>query len=244
MSEAFDFAGKVALVACVDGAVGRAVATRLAQGGATLAVVTRDADFTGAWLAPLARPGRFLALEHDMSVEEEVARCVGRVVDAHGRIDLFLSDTGDADDAGMSPAPIPDTRLQDFDAVLAGHARPTFLGLKHVIPAIARGRGGAVVCVSSILGSKGHAGRAAQVAANHAINAMAIVAAKEWAVHAVRVNAVAPASDVARSGPGSGGAVGETAALAAFLLSDDASYLTGAVYPVDDGEAARIAFNA
>lgn len=250
MNGTLDFSGTVALVTGVDGAIGRGVATRLAQGGATLAVVTRDARLVDRWRE---RPERSLVLEHDMSVEDEVARCVGDLLSAYGRLDVLLSDTGGSDDTGASPVSIADTQLQDFDAGLARRARPAFLALKHVIPAIARGGGGAVVCVSSILGSTGHAGMAAHVAASHAINGMAIVAAKEWAEHAVRVNVIAPASDVALSGASTAGAEGsppgsrfadEAAALAAFLLSDDASYLTGAVYPVDRGEAARIAFNS
>lgn len=253
MNGTFDFSGKVALVACVDGAIGRAAVTRLALGGAEIAVITRDAHSIEAWLAPLARLDKFLVLEHEIALEEEVARCVGRVLDAYGRIDLLLIDTQGSSQTSTWPASIGETKHEDFDAVLASCARPAFLALKHGIPAIARGSGGAVVCISSVLGSKGYAGRAAHVAAHHAINGMAIVAAKEWAGRNIRVNAVAPASDVALSGaqtfepedsrPGFQDLADEAAALAAFLLSDDASYLTGAIYSVDRGDSTRIPFD-
>ena len=249
MSEAFDFSGKVALVASVDGDIGSGVAARLSRGGAKLAMVTRGAR-------PAYRvepPERCLVLGHDVSAEDEIARLVGDVLHAYGRIDLLLIDTGASDDLQASPGSISETSLKDFEAVLASRARPALLALKHVLPAIALADGGAVVCVSSILGSRGHAGMAAEVAAHHAINGMSVVAAKEWAKHGIRVNAVAPAFAVASSVPPAAGAgVGprdareladEAAALAAFLLSDDASYLTGSVYPVDRGEAGRTAFN-
>jgi NAD(P)-dependent dehydrogenase (short-subunit alcohol dehydrogenase family) len=134
-----------------------------------------------------------------------------------------------------------------------------FLGLKHVIPIMARGGGGAIINTSSVAGLTGTPGICAYNASKHAVIGLTRSAAAEWAGRGIRINAINPgpiASRMMRSleeglSPGQAAAVRakfeamipagrygtaeEVATLVAFLASDDARYVNGAVHPIDGG---------
>lgn len=255
------FAGKVAVVTGAGGDIGGAAAVMFAEKGAAVVAVDRDAAALAALAARMPPGARLLPQTADVASEGDVARYVRDTKAAFGRIDCFFNNAGIEGSRSGAWALIPDLALADFDEIIAVNARGVFLGLKHVIPVIAASGGGAVVNTSSINGLKGARGQVAYVASKHAVSAMTVVAAREWARLGVRVNAIAPggvegrmlrtffpivaansrsadAGKPPRHNPAPFDRLAdprEIAAVAAFLCSDDAAYMTGATYPVDGG---------
>jgi NAD(P)-dependent dehydrogenase (short-subunit alcohol dehydrogenase family) len=159
--------------------------------------------------------------------------------------------------AGHLPTALADLALADFDTVLRVNARGIFLMMKHQIPAMLAAGGGAIVNMSSTAGLSGTPGMAAYTAAKHAIIGLTETAALDLGAQGIRVNAIAPgpifthnlarADDAARARIGGHPALHrlgqpeEVAATAAWLCSDQASFITGTTIPIDGGKLAAAA---
>jgi len=255
------FQDKVAVITGAGGDVGGAAAEALAAQGAAVVAVDRNRQGLDALKARLAAGARILAVEADVANEAQVEAYVREAVEAFGRIDLFFNNAGIEGSRTGAWCPIPDLSLEDFEQIMAVNATGVFLGLKHVMPVMARGGGGAIVNTSSIYGLKGGRNQVAYVASKHAVRAMTVTTAKEGAADGIRVNAIAPGAIQGRmlrdfvqiieenSPPPDPSRPArynpppierwsdpkEIAAVALFLLSDEASYITGACYSVDGG---------
>ena len=184
-----------------------------------------------------------------------MAGYVAAALDAHGKVDALFNNAG----VEGPVAPLVDYPTDDFDRVMAVNVRGVWLGLKHAGPAIAASGGGAIVNTASMAGVTGTARLCAYGASKHAVIGLTKTAALEFAPLGVRVNAVAPApidtrmlhaiaagmnpddpsvataQMAARVPLARYGTPDEVAAVAAFLCSDDATYMTGAMVPVDGG---------
>jgi len=255
------FRGKTAVVTGAGGDVGGAAALLLAQRGAAVLGVDINPDGLRRVEAQLPAGAAFRAVVADVSDESAVERYVAAAVDGFGGIDLFFNNAGIEGSRTGAWCAIPDLALEDFEQIMAVNVTGVFLGLKHVIPVMAGRGGGAIVNTSSIYGLKGSRKQLAYVASKHAVKAMTATTAKEWATSGIRVNAIAPGAIEGRmlrdfvsiiessepppdpekpvrynpppisrwSDPR------EIAQMAIFLLSDEASYITGACYSVDGG---------
>ncbi|KRA82913.1 SDR family NAD(P)-dependent oxidoreductase [Altererythrobacter sp. Root672] len=245
-----DFSGKVAIVTGGASGIGAAIVRDLADRGAK--VIVADYNLAGAEEVASEAGGGAKAFKVDTSAADEVEAMVSYAVQAFGRLDLAVNNAG----IGGKSAPIGDTELSEWHRVIDVNLHGVFYGLRYEIPAMLKTGGGSIVNMASILGAVGWRGSAGYVAAKHAVAGLTKTAALEYATQGVRVNAVGPAfiatpliensmDDEARKALvglhpiGRLGTSEEVAALTNFLLSDAASFMTGAYYPVDGGYLAQ-----
>ena len=248
--------GRLADRACViTGAasgIGRATAERFLREGARAVV----ADLDGERLERLfAGRDRVVTVVGDVSRDEDARRMIAAAVERFGRIDVLVAN------AGVIPLlDVLEATAADWDRVMAVDGRGMFLTCKYAIEAMLVSGGGAIVCTSSISGVAGQARQAVYGPAKFVASGLTKHLAVEWAERGIRVNAVAPGTietervAAARVEPGGPeylaevvrghpmarfGTPEEVAAAILFLASDEASFITGAILPVDGGYLAR-----
>ncbi|MCW2573362.1 MAG: putative oxidoreductase YxbG [Frankiales bacterium] len=179
---------------------------------------------------------------------------VSRTVQHYGRVDIAFNN---AAGGGHPPMPLADVGVADFDSALAINLRGTFLCLKYEIEAMLTNGSGAVVNMTSTAGLQAVGGLAGYVSSKHGIVGLTKTAALDYAAAGIRVNAVAPGpilteqlaagGELARQGAAQAmptrrvGAVDEVAAAVLWLCTDEASFITGAVLPIDGGKLAGMA---
>lgn len=248
-------AGRAALVTGAGGAIGSATVRLLAARGARVAAVDRDAIALERLLAEHGASGQVLGFAGDVTDEASVGAFVTAAAQALGGIDIFFNNAG----IEGSVHPITEYPLAEFRRVLDVNVVGVFLGLKHVIPVMVAGRGGAIINSSSTAGLTGTPGVPAYNASKHAVIGLTRSAAAEWAPRGIRINAVCPGPIESRMmtsleqglmpGDLQGlrtlltgripaaryGTAEEVAALVAFLASEDARYIVGSMMTVDGG---------
>jgi NAD(P)-dependent dehydrogenase (short-subunit alcohol dehydrogenase family) len=246
------FHGKTALVTGAGSGIGAAIALELAKAGARVAVQDIALDKAQAVAATItAAGGAALALAGDVSVAAEVEGLVAKTVAWGGGLHLLVNNAG----IGGPSAPTGDYPLDGWDKVIGVNLNGVFYGLRFGIPAMLAAGGGAIVNIASILGTVGFANSPAYVAAKHAVVGLTKNAAMEYATQGIRVNAIGPAfidtpllagfDEAARNWlislhpAGRLGTSEEVAALTLFLLSDQASFITGSYHLVDGGYTAK-----
>ncbi|MER5642572.1 SDR family NAD(P)-dependent oxidoreductase [Kitasatospora sp. NPDC002227] len=244
---------QVCLVTGAASGIGRATAVRFHAEGARL--VASDVDGPGLdRLAAELGGERLTTVVGDVSLAEDVRRMVAAATGAHGRLDVAVAN------AGVIPLmELDQAEAEDFDRVMAVDGRGMFLTCKYAVEAMPAG-GGSIVCVSSISGEAGQKGQAVYGPAKFVASGLTKHLAVELADRGIRVNAVAPGTirteRVARLPGEPGGAEylaaieklhpmgrlgdpDEVAAAILFLASREASFVTGAVLPVDGGYLAQ-----
>ena len=250
MSVRYGFSGQVAVITGAANGFGLAVATRLADEGARLVLVDRDADALTLAAAKLSG----LPVVADVSVESEVDGYVAAAVAEFGRIDLFFNNAGIEGRMG----PMTELSVADFDRVWAVNARGVFMGLRAVLTVMKPQASGVIVNTASMAAIKGAATFSPYIAAKHAVLGLTKSAALEGAPYGIRVNCVAPGhidtrmardltaqidpSDpegVFRSVSASVpygkryGSAGEVANVVMWLLSSESEYVSGALHLID-----------
>lgn len=247
------FPGKVALVTGGTTGIGRATAIAFAREGANVIVSGRRED-EGEQTVALAREagGQARFVRADVSKPEDVERLVREARAAWSRLDVVFNNAGIDESIG----PVSEKGLETYTPLFDVNVRGMFLALKHEIPALLASGGGAIVNNASVAGLIGFGGAALYTATKHAVAGLTRAVAMEVAAQGVRVNAVAPGAvetpmlerftekipmdKLASMHPmGRIGKPEEIAEAVLWLASPAASFVTGAVLPVDGGFTAQ-----
>ena len=242
--------GRVGLVTGAGGGIGRAIARRLAREGMAVAVLDRD----GAAAEAVAAEIGGLAVTADVTSEGEVGRAVEAVLARLGQIDLLVNNAGVA---WMGPA--LEMPLEALRAMLRVNVEGVFIVSRAVLPHMSARRSGSVVNLASWAGKTGNAHFAGYSASKFAVIGLTQALAREMAPDGVRVNAICPGivvetamrtaieaqqrqyglpetSEREKSIPTGRVSVPEDVAnIAAFLASDEASYMTGEAINLSGG---------
>jgi meso-butanediol dehydrogenase/(S,S)-butanediol dehydrogenase/diacetyl reductase len=242
--------GKVAFVTGGGSGIGAATAQRLAQEGATVVVCGRRREPLDEVVAGIvAAGGKAEAVVADVSDEAGFTAALEAAAQRHGRLDVLVNNA-----MAYTWGSIEEMSTADWRANFATSVDGTFWGTRTAMR-LMKGKGGAIVNVSSICGQLGTPWMSGYSAAKAAIDNFSRAAAAEGAPHGIRVNVVIPA--VVETPATAGmladeasrrnteklipmGRVGQPEELAnaiLFLASDEASYITGASLPVDGGRS-------
>lgn len=249
-------AGKVGLVTGAGSGIGRATALLMAKHGATVVVADVADDHGAETVTMIEAAGGTAAFVHaDVSKQADVDAMVKFAVDTYGGLHLAVNNAGIGGPAGLMGEYPVDGWQKVIDINLTG----VFLCLRAELPAMVAAGGGSIVNISSILGFVGFAQSCAYVAAKHGVIGLTQNAALEYATQNVRVNSIHPGFIdtplVAAGGIEKGGDLwdmiagkhamnrwgkaDEVAAPVVWLLSDEASFVTGSQYVVDGGYLAQ-----
>lgn len=247
----FDLKGRVAVVTGASSGLGVHMARALAAQGADLAILARRTDRLEAVKREIEEMGvKCLTVTCDVTKEETVAAAAKAVEDEYGKIDILINNAG----AGGT-IPIEETTLNDWNKDINVDLTGVFLTTREFGKVMIKNRYGRIINIASMYGLVGNTAlpSGAYHAAKGAVVNFTRATAAEWAKYGINTNCICPgyfatelteetlSSDeftaymkmtvpLGRYGNGP-----ELAAAAVFLAADEASYLTGAILPVDGG---------
>lgn len=235
----FDFSGRVVVVTGGSSGIGKAVALRAQQDGATVCIW--DVNDPGSDTAHHALV--------DVTNESSVAQAVATTMDRLGRVDVLVNCAG----ITGATAPVAAYSLEEWRRVMDINLTGVFLCCRAVVPQMQQQQYGRIVNMASIAGKEGNAGQSAYSASKAGVIALTKSLGKELSGSDIRVNCIAPAmiespllaqmpqtkiqEVLAKIPLGRPGTVDEVASLTLWLASDECSFSTGAVFDASGGRA-------
>lgn len=245
-----DFKDRIAVVTGASRGIGRAIALELGKGGATVVITHRSdssAEGAAATIEEIkAAGGDGAVMQGDIADPEAVDALMKYVKDTYGALHILVNNAGITRDNLIARM-----KVDDFDAVINTNLRGAWLTSKAASRIMMRGRYGRIINITSVIGIAGQAGQTNYAASKAGLIGLTKALGREVASRNVTVNAVAPGfvkTDMTADLPqdviapleaqiplGRWGEVEEVAAAVAFLASERASYITGAVLSVDGG---------
>lgn len=239
-----DFKDKVAIVTGSARGIGRSIAEKFAGAGAKVVIVDLDGDAVKAVADEIG--GGAIGVQANVTSADDIAAMIDETVKSLGRVDILVNNAGITRDTLMMRM-----NEKDWDMVLDINLKGAFLATKAASRVMMKQRYGRIVNISSVVGLTGNAGQANYSASKAGLIGLTKSAAKELASRNITVNAVAPGfietdmtenlSDAAKEEflkkvfISRTGKPDDIASAVLFLASDNASYITGQVLPVDGG---------
>ena len=240
--------GKVALVTGGSRGIGRAIALRLGQEGADVAVCARNVEAAGEVVSEIEGLGRkCLVRACDVADTEQAGALIASTIEELGQLDILVSNAGVTRDNLLMRI-----REEDWDEVLAINLKGAFNCARAAVRPMLKARGGRIVNITSVVGLQGNAGQANYAASKADLIGLTKSLARELASRGITANAVAPGlvPETGMTGElaaevqqqmlsavplGRAGTPEDVAHAVAFLASEQAAYITGQVLAVDGG---------
>lgn len=226
--------------------IGAALAERVVADGAC--VVVSDVNEAAATEVATRLGPRAKACHADVTKESDVERLVDFCVREFGGLDALVNNAGQADNTRV---PIEERTAAGWDRIIAVNLNGAFYGVKHAARVMKKaGRGGVIVNIASVMGVVGYPAAPSYTAAKHGVIGLTKAAALELGPAGIRVVCISPGfirtpliaghedMMLPRHPIGRLGAPAEVASMIAYLVSDEAGFLTGANYLVDGGYTA------
>ena len=244
--------GKTVIVTGAGLGIGKAIATRFASSGANVVVADFNEEAGDKTVKEItARGCAALFIKTDVSQAAECEQLVKKTVERFGQLNYAVNNAG-IGSKGVETGVFP---IESWDREIATNLSGVFYGMRYQIPEMLKGGGGAIVNISSVLGVTATPLSVAYIAAKHGVIGLSRTAALEYAQQNIRINAVGPgytdtpllskyseekrARVIGRHPMGRLARPEEIANMVFWLCSDEASFATGAYYPVDGGYTAQ-----
>lgn len=245
------FNGKVAIVTGSAGGIGKAVAFRLGQEGASVALFDYNEIFLQETVREFEQHG-IKAREYVVNIarEQDVASAVTRVEEEFGQIDILVNSAGIV---GPTSTKITDYPTEEFDRMYEINLKGSFLITKYTLQTMAKTGTGRILLISSISGKEGNPGMVGYSASKSGVIGLVKGVAKEFADTKITVNGLAPAVIrtpmnektspeqlaymTAKIPMQRMGTVEEVAAMCCFIVSDENSFSTGFIFDISGGRA-------